>query len=64
MIGDDVDPHGVSIVKEATGWKLGSDSRPVPPMTAMRGVPVETISIVQVDILHGADHCTWLVMNR
>lgn len=40
VIGEDVAPQGVLIVREATGWKFSRDSRPVPPITAMRGVPI------------------------
>lgn len=39
VIGLDGLPQGVVRSREATGWKFGRDSRPVPPITAMRGVP-------------------------
>ena len=34
-IGEEGGPQGVEIVRAATGEKPGSDSRPVPPMTAI-----------------------------
>lgn len=34
-MGEDVFPHGVSTVSEATGVKPASDCRPVPPITAI-----------------------------
>lgn len=39
VIGDEGEPHGVDMSRQATGWNEGRDSRPVPPITAIRGVP-------------------------
>ena len=39
-MGDDGAPHGVEMLSEAAWVKFGSAERPVPPMTAIRTVPV------------------------
>lgn len=51
VIGDDGLPHGVSMSRHATGWKFSNDSRPVPPITAMRGVPLYVVGRSVEDIL-------------
>lgn len=39
VIGPEGLPHGVVMLSAATGWKFSSDSSPVPPITAILGVP-------------------------
>ena len=43
LIGEEGKPHGVEGRIVVTGWKPGSDCRPVPPITA-----IETGAVKQV----------------
>jgi len=49
-IGEDGDPHGVSMLSVAARVKLGRAWMPVPPMTAIRTGSVNVLLLVGFDL--------------